>query len=144
MKLCNYKKSILFTSVLVFIVSCTVTHFERSGKIFDKDKVSLIIKGQTTRKEILDMFGEPHDKYFTQTAQEKWVYLYQEMTAEVSRGRSWLYGMAKQHGVRRIERLEILYGQISKEVVNDYLYSESEIPFSHGHNVGGGGGYMGY
>lgn len=143
MKLCSYKKPILFTMFLVFIVSCTVTHFERSGRVFDKNKVSLIIKGQTTRKEILEMFGEPHDKYFTQTAQEKWVYIYQEMTSEVSRGRSWLYGMGNQRGARRIERLEILYGQISRDVVDDFLYSESETPFSHGHNVGGGG-YSGY
>lgn len=142
MKLHSYKKPVLFTAFLVFTVGCTVTHFERSGRSFDKNKVGSIVKWQTTKKEVMDMFGEPHDKNFTQTAQEKWVYLYQEMTTEVSRWRSWLYGMGNKHGARRIERLEILYGQIDKEIVTDYLYSDSEAPFSHGHGVGGG--YMGY
>lgn len=85
------------------------------------------------------------EKSFTLTVQEKWVYLYQEMTYKVSRWQARLYGMGNQHGARCTKRLEILFGQINREVVSDYVYSGSEIPFSDEHGIGGGhSGYRTY
>jgi len=96
-------------------------HFVR-GKDFDAQKRDQLIKGQTTKDNVLAIYGNPQDKGMYQGVNETWVYFYLEGQANVN-------AAAKSvSGTERIKKLVILFDQ--DDVVKNFVYSDSTDPIA--------------
>ena len=56
------------------------------GRDFNSSAVSQIVKGETTKDDIVRMFGEPFSKTVISENEEKWMYVYDAGTVKVQGG----------------------------------------------------------
>lgn len=73
---------VVLISLLIITFGCSTTS---SGRKIEKDRVSQIQKGQTTKAEIERDFGSPESKNFSQ-GEEIWSYRYFETSGGVGIG----------------------------------------------------------
>jgi hypothetical protein len=82
MKLIRKIKYLLVIIALGFAGGCASADFSQ-GRQFNTAKVTEIVKGTTTRAEIIAWFGEPHAKAVGPDG-EKWIYQYTKGTSSAS------------------------------------------------------------
>ncbi len=119
------KKQLLYILIVpLLFAACAITTVRTLGIDFDKKKADLIVKGQTTKQDIVKLLGQPFDKKLDQSGAEKWVYLYsvREMTGTDRGGlrRDW-------EGTIKEKKIEILFDQ---DVVKNFVASESTTPIT--------------
>jgi len=119
------KKKILFIlTVSLLFAACATTDVTTFGKDFDKTKTDSIVKGQTTKQEIVQLLGEPHDKTLQESGTELWVYLYQ-VTEITTKPPLTAFHSVKSEGTVKEKKLEISFDQ---DVVKNFVLSESTRP----------------
>lgn len=92
------------------------------GNDFDAAKKELIVKGKTTKAEMVNIFGEPKDKGIDSQNREQWIYLYEEGEYK---GDPWtgIYGCVESK-IRTKKLLVIFDG----DIVQNFVYSDSITP----------------
>ncbi len=123
MKVASY----IFAAVvfLSLSVACATTTTEEWGADFDSTLCSKIIKGKSTREDVLALMGEPFNKELSVSGNEKWLYLHRETTIKatpVPFGQS-----SKKEGTIYEKRLEIVFGEVA--VIN-FVPSEATRPWT--------------
>ncbi len=113
-------KTVLMLSLL-FLVGCATVNMNR-GNEFDETKTNRLIKGQTTKEEVLKLLGEPMSKSFT-ADNETWKYFYQKI---ISKAQSFIVTTAKVD--TEIKSLDITF---TNGVLSDYVYTFQ--PFKEKH-----------
>lgn len=114
----------LFLATIVaaslIIVGCATSSYS-VGKNFASENVSKIVKGKTTKVELISLFGQPFSKSVISSSGEKWVYTYSAGTASAQ---SYLVTTkVETTGTQRI--LDIL---IENGIVTNYTYTEGPMP----------------
>ena len=70
------KKKILYIlACFSLLTACAATTETIVGSSFDYSKGDLIVKGQTTKQEIMEILGQPSNKSLNESGAEKWIYL---------------------------------------------------------------------
>ena len=57
------------------LVGCATSNYS-VGREFPVENVDKIVKGQTTARELIQLFGEPFTKTVVSANEERWVYTY--------------------------------------------------------------------
>ncbi len=91
------------------------------GMDFDRTKLDRIVKGKTSKGEVVKILGEPTDKD-TEAGLERWIYVHRVTSA--SPKPEWL-GLSYR-GDTKEKRLAIIF---ERDVVRDFLVSETTRPF---------------
>ena len=91
------------------------------GRDFDTSKVGEIVKGKTSREEVLKLFGEPQEKD-AQLGVERWIYV-KRVTSAAPKS-EWL--RFAYRGDVQERKLLIIFDQ---GLVKDMVYSEASKPF---------------
>jgi outer membrane protein assembly factor BamE (lipoprotein component of BamABCDE complex) len=122
MKVASY----IFAAVvfLSLSVACATTTTEEWGADFDSTLCSKIIKGKSTREDVLALMGEPFNKILSASGNEKWLYLHRETTIKAT---PMPFSGYKQEGTTYEKRLEIVFDEVA--VIN-YVPSEATRPWS--------------
>jgi len=116
-------KYIMFLCVIcsLFLVSACATSSYSGGKDFNSENVSNIVKGETTKEELVQLFGQPYSKSVISSTGEKWIYTYFSGTASAQ---SYVVTMnVESTGMQKT--LDIL---IEDGVVTNFTYTESPMP----------------
>jgi outer membrane protein assembly factor BamE (lipoprotein component of BamABCDE complex) len=123
MKVASY----IFAAVvfLSLSVACATTTTEEWGADFDSTLSSKIIKGKSTREDVLALMGEPFNKILSASGNEKWLYLHRETTIKAT---PVPFGQgSKKEGTTYEKRLEIVFDEVA--VIN-FVSSEATRPWS--------------
>ena len=91
------------------------------GNEFSSENISMIIKSQTTKDELVNFFGQPQIKSVLSESDEKWVYSYVKGTASAES--MLLTTKVNSTGVQKM--LDVL---IRNGVVINYAYTETSLP----------------
>jgi len=67
-------------SACLFLVGCATSHYS-VGRDFPVENVNNIVKGQTTARDLVQLFGEPFTKTVVSASEERWIYTYSSGTA---------------------------------------------------------------
>jgi len=111
--------SITVTALLV-LTGCATSSYTY-GNNFASENVSKIVKGKTTKQEIVTMFGQPFLKSVISKTGEKWVYSYSSGTASAQ---SYLVTTTVETtGTQKM--LDIL---IENGIVENYTFTEGPMP----------------
>ena len=73
--------TLLLVLLNLVLLGCATASFTQ-GVEFDTSKVSLIVKGETTKSEVLDWFGQPLSKGVSGADGETWIYMFSEGTSK--------------------------------------------------------------
>ena len=119
------KKLVFLLSVSLLFLACATTTTEKYGADFDKTKCDLIVKGKSTKQNILKLLGEPFNKELDISGAEKWIYLYKvtKITTQPAPG----VGKPIHEGTVKEKKLEIVFDQ---DTVKNYVTAESTRPWS--------------
>ena len=91
------------------------------GMNFDKDKVDQIVKGRTSKAEVVKIFGDPVEKE-AEAGQERWIYVNRVTSAAPKP--EWI--RLSYRGEVKEKKLVILFDQ---DTVKDILFYETIRPF---------------
>ena len=108
---------------IFFVLSGCATSSYSTGRDFDSSLVNQIIKGETTRADLLQMLGQPFSKTVMSENEEKWIYMYSSGTAKAQ---SYVFTM-KVESTGRQKMLDIL---LRDGIVTNYTYNEGPMPGS--------------
>lgn len=108
---------------IFFVLSGCATSSYSTGRDFDSSSVNQIIKGETTRADLLQMLGQPFSKTVMSENEEKWIYMYSSGTAKAQ---SYVFTM-KVESTGRQKMLDIL---LRDGIVTNYTYNEGPMPGS--------------
>ncbi|HMO04381.1 MAG TPA: hypothetical protein PKC67_12915 [Kiritimatiellia bacterium] len=103
----------------VFMTGCAIPSASKFGNDFDHTKQEAIVKGKTTKQELIGLLGQPQDKTLDSGAKEKWIYVYAESNVRVN---PWNNAAT---GDVRTKKLEVMFDD---EVVANFVYSDSTVP----------------
>jgi len=98
----------------VFLTGCYTAPI-RHGSEFDVTNVNYIVKGETTKAQLITWFGQPFSKNTISENEEKWIYTYTQ-------------GVAKS-GVLSTDvdmQTNVLDLYLREDVVINYTYNERE------------------
>lgn len=107
---------------IIFLLSGCATSTFTVGNDFSSANVSKIVKGKTTSKEMISLFGEPFTKSVISAKDEKWVYMYSNGTAKAQ---SYIVTM-KVETTGTQKTLDVL---ITDDVVSNFAYTEKDDPY---------------
>ena len=108
--------------VTLSLLGCATSSFS-VGKNFSSKNVSQIVKGQTTSKEMVTLFGEPYSKNLISATDEKWIYMYSAGTATAQ---SYILSMdVKTTSTKKV--LEVL---ITDGVVSNFAFTKGQNPYT--------------
>ena len=115
--------SILGVMLVLVLSGCAATSNYNGGIDFDETKKEQIIKGQSSKADILNLYGQPIDKGIDEKYNEFWVYLYNETQGK--------FNLWTNHsdGSTRVKKLLIIFDQ--KDIVQNYVYSDSTSPSTY-------------
>ena len=108
---------------IFFVLSGCATSSYSTGRDFDSSLVNQIVKGETTRADLLQMLGQPFSKTVMSENEEKWIYMYSSGTAKAQ---SYVFTM-KVESTGRQKMLDIL---LRDGIVTNYTYNEGPMPGS--------------
>lgn len=97
--------------MLVCLISCSAP--VKQGAEFDDRHVENIVKGETTKQQLIQWFGEPSIKSTVSENEEKWVYSF-------TRGKV-TSGLFKTKSEIKTKILDLY---LKEDVVINYAYSE--------------------
>ena len=117
------KKTIYMLAAFLVLTACT-TRTTIIGSDFDYSKGDLIVKGQTTKQEIMQMVGQPFDKTLDESGAEKWIYLYEVKKIRTSGGG---FRGPRHEGTITTKKIEIIFDQ---DVVKNSVASQIVKPYS--------------
>jgi outer membrane protein assembly factor BamE (lipoprotein component of BamABCDE complex) len=124
----KYRKmafSIWCLGAILLIAACAMTSTQTFGVDFDKTKAASIVKGQTTKQDIVQLLGQPFDKELDVSGLEKWVYLHRVTTIT---SKPPIFGpQAGEEGTVKESKLEIVFEQ---DTVKNFVTSESTTPWT--------------
>ncbi len=110
-------------AVFCFCISgCTTTNNFVQGRDFNAERREQIVKGQSTKADILSLYGDPTDKGIDNKENEYWIYLYVESHNEFN---IWTNS---SRGNKRTKKLIIIFDH--KDIVQNFIYSNSDNPSS--------------
>ncbi|MCK4828373.1 hypothetical protein KA005_72255 [bacterium] len=112
----------ILLSIFVVLSGCATSSYS-TGRDFDSSSVNQIIKGETTRADLLQMLGRPFSKTVMSENEEKWIYMYSSGTAKAQ---SYFFTM-KVESTGRQKMLDIL---LRDGIVTNYTYNEGLMPGS--------------
>lgn len=121
------KKIILFYLILVSLNGCFSRHIAE-GNNFDIGNVDKIVKGITTKNEILTMFGEPYEIEPLSPTHERWSYAYIEGEANVQY--YYVYTVAETV----LKQQKFLYIEFKDDLVSKFDFSEINLPIANHNN----------
>lgn len=111
---------VMLALLIIALVGCATSSYS-TGKNFDSSLVNKIVKGETTKDDLVRMFGQPFSKTVISENDEKWIYMYSSGTAKAQ---SYVITMkVESRGIRKI--LDIL---LKDGVVINYAYTEGADP----------------
>ncbi len=114
---------ITIVSLVILSLSGCATSSYSVGKDFSSENISQIVKGKTTSKEMVTLFGQPYSKTVISATDEKWIYMYSKGTATAQ---SYIVTMdVKTTGTQKM--LDVL---ITDGVVVNFAYTEGENPYT--------------
>ena len=108
---------------IFFVLSGCATSSYSTGRDFDSSSVNQIIKGETTKADLLQMLGQPFSKTVISENEEKWIYMYSSGTAKAQ---SYFFTM-KVESTGQQKMLDIL---LRDGIVTNYTYNEGPMPSS--------------
>ena len=116
------KITISFLIICAFLsISACATSSYSVGNDFSSKNVKKIVKGKTTRTNLLQLFGKPFSKTVISSTGEKWIYTYSAGTATAQ---SFIVTTnVETKGIQKT--LDIL---IEKGVVTNYTFTEGPMP----------------
>ncbi|MFA5088689.1 MAG: outer membrane protein assembly factor BamE [Candidatus Omnitrophota bacterium] len=117
------KKFCLCVFVLLAFVGCATTSHFVEGRNFDENKMKNIVKGSSTKADILKLYGEPIDKGIDEKYNENWVYLYAETDSQYN---AWT---TDSKADRRVKKLIVVFDE--KDVVRNFVFSDSTNPMKY-------------
>ena len=117
------KNFFLCVVVVLMFVGCTTTGHYVEGRNFDESKKEKIIKGSSTKADILKLYGEPIDKGIDEKYNENWVYLYAETNSQYN---VWTSGSKAD---KHLKKLIIVFDD--KDIVRNFVYSDSTNPIKY-------------
>ena len=94
------------------------------GRDFNSAAVSQIVKGKTTKDDVVRMFGEPFSKQVASENEEKWMYVYD---AGVVKAQSYVFTTVAQVTGQK-KTLDIL---LRNGIVINYTYLEGQPEVKH-------------
>ena len=109
---------LLFLPVLT---GCATTSNSTYGRDFDETKTNSIVKGVTTKEELIKIFGHPNDKGLDEQNREWWVYIYEQ---RLSKYDIWI---DKGEGQVRTKKLVITF---ENDIVKNFVYSDATNPYT--------------
>ncbi len=112
----------LFISILLCssLAACAVTNTASVGRSFDASQRLKIQKHITTQTQVVNLLGQPTNKYFNDQQKETWVYQSGDVTGKQN---VWT---GSETGSIHVLKLVILFNKEGK--VDNYLYSDSTVP----------------
>lgn len=113
MKLIGIPLTLIFAALITSCATSSVT----VGNNFDSTKVNEIKKGQTTKSELLQMFGEPYTKTVVSSNEENWQYYFSTNTAKAQ---SYIFTTDVQTS-GSYKNLSIL---LKEDVVSNFTFTE--------------------
>lgn len=112
----KYLSLVFFALVALNLNGCATTSYS-VGKDFSSENADKIVKGKTTRNQLVTMFGQPFSKTVMSENEEKWIYTYSSGTAKAQ---SYVVGMkVKTTGSQKT--LDIL---LKNGIVTNYAFTE--------------------
>ena len=118
------RKILLILTVSLLFAACATTNVTKFGRDFDETKTDSIVKGKTTKQEIVQLLGKPHDKTLQESGTEEWIYLHR-VTEITTKPPPTAFHSAKREGTVKEKKLEICF---DKGVVKNFVLSESTRP----------------
>jgi|LGVF01.1.fsa_nt_gb outer membrane protein assembly factor BamE (lipoprotein component of BamABCDE complex) len=112
----------ILLSIFVVLSGCATSSYS-TGRDFDSSSVNQIIKGETTKADLLQMLGQPFSKTVISENEEKWIYMYSSGTAKAQ---SYFFTM-KVESTGQQKMLDIL---LRDGIVTNYTYNEGPMPGS--------------
>jgi hypothetical protein len=64
--------SLAITALIIFLSNCGFVPFYAGGEKFNPGRTSDLVKGQSTREDVLRLFGEPLESSTADLAQARW------------------------------------------------------------------------
>ena len=114
--------AIILVSIFIVLSGCAISSYS-TGRDFDSSSVNQIIKGETTKDDLLQMLGKPFSKTVISENEEKWIYVYSSGT---TKAQSYIFTMkVKSTGQQKM--LDIL---LRDGIVINYAYNEGPMPGS--------------
>lgn len=112
----------ILLSIFVVLSGCATSSYS-TGRDLDSSSVNQIIKGETTKADLLQMLGQPFSKTVISENEEKWIYMYSSGTAKAQ---SYFFTM-KVESTGQQKMLDIL---LRDGIVTNYTYNEGPMPGS--------------
>lgn len=109
----------LLLSMLI-VTGCATSSYS-VGKDFSSENVKLIVKGKTTGKQLIEMFGEPFTKSVMSETEEKWIYTY---TSGTAKAQSYVL-TTKVESTGQQKMLDVL---LKNGIVTNFAYTEGAVP----------------
>ena len=97
-----------------------MTNTASVGRSFDASQRLKIQKHVTTQAQVVNLLGQPTNKYFNDQQKETWVYQSGDVTGKQN---VWT---GSETGSIHVLKLVILFDKDGK--VDNYLYSDSTVP----------------
>lgn len=114
-----------FLIFLGLLLGCAPVTTLTLGRDIDPGKVKAISKGETTKEELLRLFGPPAEKGLTESGLERWRWRY-ERVERVREGMAVLTGPDEE--IKALKRtLEVI---LEGERVRHFLFYERTLPGS--------------
>lgn len=111
-------KYIILASALA-ITGCATSHVT-VGNDFNQLQVQKIVKGTTTKQQLVTLFGQPYSKAVIGANSEKWLYQYTNVKSDAQ---SLIFTAKVQtQGMQKV--LDIL---LENDVVTNFTYSERPL-----------------
>lgn len=110
---------LLFVTIVFAVSSCAFT----GGKKIDTSLIQKIVHGKTTKKEILEMFGEPEHTTADEENNETWAYAYVETKVKAAKFLP-IVGMLAGPNEQETQTLAVVLN--SKGVVIDHRYQKNK------------------
>ena len=123
------KKALYVLAVCFLFAACTTITTRTYGTDFDKTKCDSIVKGKSTKQDIVQLLGEPFNKVLETSGAEKWIYLYRTTTTTAKSAffQPTYHGRPATEGTVNEKKLEIIFDQ---DIVKNFVTSEATRPFS--------------
>ena len=121
------KKAIYVLAVSFLFTACATTTVRKLGTDFDITKCDSIVKGKSTKQDIVQLLGEPFNKKLEASGAEKWIYLYRTTTIISKPSQPFQPQASSEEGTVNEKKLEIIFDQ---DIVKNYVTSEATRPFS--------------
>lgn len=118
----NFRIITIISLVILSLSGCATSSYS-VGKNFSSENVSQIVKGKTTSKEMISLFGEPYSKTVISATGEKWIYMHSEGT---TKAQNYIVTMdVKTTGTQKM--LDVL---ITDGVVANFTFTEGQNPYT--------------